>query len=115
MAFNLMHNKKQNQFYKEIKILKCNKCNSIPYFKLYKDEDSLNSLVKVFIKCKCKKFDNANYKDLNSFYSTIKLNSFNNNKEYSKYNKFGDSIIYKQFKQIKEKYQKAQEKIYNQL
>ena len=115
MAFNLMHNKKQNQFYKEIKILKCNKCNSIPYFKLYKDEDSLDSLVKVFIKCKCKKFDNANYKDLNSFYSTIKLNSFNNNKEYSKYNQLGDSIIYKQFKQIKEKYQKAQEKIYNQL
>ena len=77
MALNLDNYKKQNKNPCEIKILKCNKCNSIPFFKFY-DDDDYSSSIKIFIKCKCKMIDNANYDELNSFYSLIMIQNLIN-------------------------------------
>ena len=93
-----------------IKIMKCNKCNTIPYIKFFKKKYSSTLSTKIFVKCKCMKLETMNFDDLNIFYSTIER--IPQNEKKIKSNIFLNENNYKI---IKEAFEKAKEKIYIKL
>ena len=106
MKNGIYHNEKENSIQSKIKILKCIKCNSIPYLQFYKDYISYNYVCKILVKCKCNKFETFNFDELNNFYSIIDISS---NK--AKKNKSCDILKDNIYEKIKERYEKAKEKI----
>ena len=98
---------KENKLGK-IKILKCNKCNSVPYFKFYKENYDTEEL-KIFLKCKCNQINTSDFDILNKYFISIdKMPKKENN---FKSNYLTDDV----YKQILNGYKLAKEKIYMKL
>ena len=93
----------------KIKILKCNKCNCIPYFKFYNKNEGCIS-PNIFIKCKCKEIDSTNMDDLKTFYLSIDITPQNYKKLIT-----NNILNKKNYEKIKNNFEKAKEKIYIKL
>jgi len=89
--------------YGKVKILKCNKCNTVPYFKFYK---IWNEELQIFLKCKCNKISTSDFEILNKYIISI-------DKMPKKENKFKSNYLTDEaYKQILNGYKLAKEKIY---
>ena len=92
----------------KVKILKCNKCNTIPYFKFYKmnyEEEELS----IFLKCKCNQITTRDFEIINKYFILI-------DKVPKKENKFkSDYLTDDVYKQILNGYKLAKEKLYVKL
>ena len=92
----------------KVKILKCNKCNTILYFKFYKEDYDKEDL-KIFLKCKCKEINTNDFDILNKYFILVdKISKKENN---FKSNYLTDDI----YKQILNGYKLAKEKLYVKL
>ena len=98
---------KNNSFLK-VKILKCNKCNTIPYFKFYTKKYSEEKL-KIFLKCKCNEINTSDFDILNKYFILIDKIPKNENKFKSNY------LTNDIYKQILKGYKLAKEKLYVKL
>jgi len=96
---------KDNNFSK-VKILKCNKCNTIPYFKFYMKYDKE---LKIFLKCKCNQINTNDFNILKEYLISIDKMPKKENKFKSNY--LTDDV----YKQILNGYKLAKEKIYVKL
>ena len=92
---------------KKVKILKCNKCNTVPYFKFYSPRNKDN--LKLFLKCKCNEINTSNFDILNKYFCLIDKSPIKEKKFKSSY--LTDDI----YKQILKGYNLAKEKLYVKL
>ena len=99
--------KVKNNNLTKVKILKCNKCNTIPYFKFYKKY--YNEELQIFFKCKCNEISTSDFDILNKYYTSIDKMSKKENKFKSNY--LTDDV----YKQILNGYKLAKEKLYVKL
>jgi len=98
---------KDNNFVK-VKVLKCNKCSTNPYFKFYKEKFDKEAL-RIFLKCKCHKIETIDFDIINKYFILI-------DKVTKKENKFkSDYLTDDVYKQILNGYKLAKEKIYVKL
>jgi len=89
----------------KVKILKCNKCNTIPYFKFYKEYE-FDGKFRIFLKCKCNQIDTTDLDILNKYFIVI-------DRIQKKENKFKSNFLTDDvYKQILKGYKLAKEKIY---
>ena len=91
----------------KVKILKCNKCNTIPYFKFYMD--NYHEELKIFLKCKCNEISTSNFDMLNQYFILTDKIPIKENKFKSNY--LTDDI----YKQILNGYKLAKEKLFVKL
>ena len=96
---------KDNNFSK-VKILKCNKCKTVPYFKFYM---KYNKELKIFLKCKCNQIERSDFDILKEYFISIDKIPKKENKFKSNY--LTDDI----YKQILNGYKLAKEKIFVKL
>ena len=54
----------------KVKILKCNKCNTVPYFKFYKENYNKEEL-NIFLKCKCNQISTSDFDILKEYFISI--------------------------------------------
>ena len=99
--------KVKNNNLTKVKILKCNKCNTIPYFKFYKKY--YNEELQIFFKCKCNEISTSDFDILNKYCTSIDKMSKKENKFKSNY--LTDDV----YKQILNGYKLAKEKLYVKL
>ena len=92
----------------KVKILKCNKCNTIPYFKLYKKYYHDEKL-QIFLKCKCNEISTSDLDILNKYF--IYIDELPKKENKFKLNYLTDDV----YKQILNGYKLAKEKIYVKL
>ena len=91
----------------KVKILKCDKCNSFPYFKFYMDD--YPKKLKIFLKCKCNEIDTTNFDLLNKYFILADKLPIKEKKFKSDY--LTDDI----YKQIINGFKLAKEKLYIKL
>ena len=98
---------KDNNFGK-VNILKCNKCNKIPYFKFYKENYDKEN-IRIFLKCKCNQINTSDFDILNKY--SILIDKIPKKENKFKSNYLTDDV----YKQILNGYKFAKEKIYVKL
>jgi len=89
----------------KVKILKCNKCNTIPYFKFY-NKGYPDEELTIFLKCKCNTISTSDFDILNKYFILIDKMPKKENKFKSNY--LTDDV----YKQILNGYKLAKEKLY---
>jgi hypothetical protein len=92
----------------KVKILKCNTCNTVPYFKFYKENYNKEEL-NIFLKCKCNQINTRDFDILKEYF--ISIDKMPKKEHKFKSNYLTDDV----YKQILNGYKLAKEKIYVKL